>query len=187
MIKLDASERNGDANGFVSRVEEIVNGVMVSDGPSSAYIIKIDNWFGGKWLGFSHKIGGVIEHHKIGRTLTVPPFKPSRVVSEQFFAKDGGSGEFVLTASSPVHIDQFGGANDLRRVYKLYPESALFWWSGRSQANGRGALMAYVPFKYEHYNWYLEMSASLAWRESRFIRITAEELNVQIRNGKPAN
>ena len=34
------------------------------------------------------------------------------------------------------------------------PAAALFWFSGDTQAMGRGSLMAYIPVEAEHWPWF---------------------------------
>jgi hypothetical protein len=38
------------------------------------YVVKIDNWFGKRWLGFSGKALGALGVRK--KKLTLPPFHP---------------------------------------------------------------------------------------------------------------
>jgi hypothetical protein len=44
-----------DAHDFVALVEQSVNDILRQNAPSSLVLIKVDNWFGPKWLGFSGK------------------------------------------------------------------------------------------------------------------------------------
>ena len=185
MITLSPSPL--DAPAFAARVAAVINGAVASGGWSSVYVIMLDNWFGDKWLHFSHKIGGSPGFHNYGPMVPVPPFKPSRVKSQIRWVIDDASGEFVPVSSAPVNVDQFGGDNGYRRVGELFPDSALFWYSGGSLRNGRGSLMAYVP-GYDRYTcWYAESTPARSWRETRTIGITSGELEFFADYVRPAN
>jgi hypothetical protein len=106
--------------------------------------------------------------------MTVPPFKPSRIVAEQGYRV---TPEWTpLEAPRPVHLDQPSGDNFQRLVHEAFPETALFWWSGRSKTNGRGVLMAYLPGERKHRGFFLELRADHGWRETHRLGISEREL-----------
>ena len=49
-----------DAPDFIGHVEQVVNGVVRRHLPETLVLIKINNWFGSKWLGFSGKALGAL-------------------------------------------------------------------------------------------------------------------------------
>src|ERR1035441_403754 len=49
-----------DSPDFVRQVEQVVNGVICLHAPETLVLIKIDNYFGSKWLGFSGKALGAL-------------------------------------------------------------------------------------------------------------------------------
>lgn len=129
---------------FVGAVHAVIAGVALEAKPEELYIVKLDNWFGPRWLRFSYKALGALGVSLFD--LRVPPFVPARVVSQTHFTRSVDGGEY-LAAASPValHVQQTSTANAPRRLSALCPRAALFWWSGGTLASGRGALMAYEP------------------------------------------
>src|SRR5262245_49609679 len=72
---------------FVAWVERVIAGVESRFETDQSYVVKIDNWFGQRWLGFSGKAVGALRVCQ--RRLTLPPFVPSRVLSQRrFFSED---------------------------------------------------------------------------------------------------
>ncbi len=80
-----------DAPDFVRQVEQVANGVIRRHAPETLVLIKIDNYFGSKWLGFSGKALGLLgvwhnpDYHP-ANNIRIPPFVPNRVVSQRRFA-----------------------------------------------------------------------------------------------------
>jgi len=175
MIDLQLSVTDDPA--FADRIAALINGASLADGIRSVYVIKIDNWFGRRWLAFSHKIMGIAGCRTTGPNLTLPPFKPSRVESERLFERRDGSHWHQVTAPAQVHLNQPGTKNQWRHVRELFPETAFFWWSGGSRVNGRGSLMAYLPGACAHSGWYAEGCREHGWRESDRLLISAQELD----------
>jgi len=76
-----------DAPQFISAVEQVANGILRRHLPKTFFLIKIDNWFGSKWLGFSGKTMGAIgvwnkPYERDPKGLRIPPF----VISQRRFA-----------------------------------------------------------------------------------------------------
>src|ERR1700751_5492356 len=82
------SAQQGDAAEFMDKLRALVAGVARSYEPARLYVVRIDNWFGPKWMHFAGKFtagkGAAIGVHKV--TPHVPPFVPHRVVAERVFA-----------------------------------------------------------------------------------------------------
>ena len=78
----------GDSAEFMKKVQALVVGVARDYEPARLYVVRIDNWFGPKWMHFAGKFtagkGFAIGVHKT--TLHVPPFVPHRAVAERVFA-----------------------------------------------------------------------------------------------------
>ena len=70
----------GDDASFVNEVAALVEGAVELAEPEAVLIVKIDSWFGSRWLGFSHKAMGAFGVAN-GTPLVIPPFVPNRVVS----------------------------------------------------------------------------------------------------------
>ena len=87
-VREFTSTQPGDSNEFMRKVQALVVGVPRDYVPARLYVIRVDNWFGPKWMHFAGKVS-VGKHfyagiHKV--TLHVPPFVPHRVVAERVFA-----------------------------------------------------------------------------------------------------
>jgi hypothetical protein len=160
-----------DSPDFIDIVEGLVNGFLIGDAPPSLMLIKIDNWFGSKWLGFSGKILGALGVSK-GK-LTIPPFVPNRVLSER---KVIGPPYSEAKHDSPIHISVPSSVALTRRVDEVAPGAILFWYSGGSLKSGRGSAMAYVPTGDAYCNWYAEWASSASWHLVKWTGVQPEDL-----------
>lgn len=158
--------QSDDAPEFVDLVERALRRILGRYAPPILILIKIDNWFGSRWLGFAGKIlgaAGVTLNVNKGRTrgIRIPPFVPERVVSQQRFAapafEEIGSGE-------PIHKHVPSRTALRRKAAVEVPGKAIVWYSGNSEANGRGALMAYIPLDDSCWPWYVDFEKADAWR-----------------------
>jgi hypothetical protein len=138
------SMQPGDSAEFMRKVQALVAGVARDYEPAYLYVIRIDNWFGPKWMRFAgkfsagkHFYAGI---HKV--TLHVPPFVPHRVVAERVFA-DPNYDEIV--ARPPLHIECASMLALTRRIADVDKEAAFIWFSGDSEARQRGSIMVYLP------------------------------------------
>src|SRR5437868_4087743 len=77
MLELIPSEYDDVA--FLSLVQRIVNGAVAALHVREIYLVHVDNWFDHKWLGW---------RSRRGTELSVPPFDPNRVRSEEHFIWD---------------------------------------------------------------------------------------------------
>jgi hypothetical protein len=97
------STLQGDSAEFMKKVQALVVGVARDYEPARLYVVRLDNWFGPKWMHFAGKFtagkGAAIGVHKVA--LHVPPFVPHRVVAERVFA--GPSYEEAVVRP-PLHI-----------------------------------------------------------------------------------
>jgi hypothetical protein len=163
---------------FIRRVELTVNGILRSHSPASLALIKIDNWFGARWLGFSGKFGGIAgftlkPSYRTRRRLRVPPFVPERVASQRRFS---GPAFEEIDPGKPVHL-HVPSRSALRRMAAVEePDVALAWFSGKSKENGRGALMMYVPAGEFYWAWYAELARAEPWRITKAWEIKHEDL-----------
>src|SRR5580692_2534508 len=100
-----------DAPDFVRLIEQVANGVIRRHSPETLVLIKIDNYFSSKWLGFSGKTLGALgvwhnpSYHS-ANDVRIPPFVPNRVVSQRRF-------------SSPDYEEIDGG----KSIHKRIPSS----------------------------------------------------------------
>lgn len=117
-------------------------------------LTKIDNDFGSKWLGFSGKALGALgvwhnpSYHP-ANNVRIPPFVPNRVVSQRRFS---GPAYGEIDGGKPIHKRIPSGMALNRMAVAEAPMSALVWYSGESEATGRGAGDTHWP-----------MSALILW------------------------
>src|SRR5882762_8544429 len=108
--------QSDDALEFVQQVEQVANGVILRHAPVALVLVKIDNWFGSNWLGFSGKAVGAIgiwnkPYNRPADDLRIPPFVPNRVVSQRKFSKPTYE---EVDEGGPIHR-KVGGGDALRR------------------------------------------------------------------------
>jgi hypothetical protein len=167
---------DSDEPAYISQIETILSRVTVDYEPSSFIVVKIDNWFGDRWLEFSGKILGAVgaRSHK---TPTLPPFVPNRVISQhEFMLSPEG---FVATSNPtpPLHRKQPSEQNLKRKLADVAPGSAIAWYSDRSKSTGQGALMCSVPHGDAYWNWYAGFSEEKHWAPTKCVGITIQELD----------
>lgn len=138
------SAQPGDSAEFMKKVQALVVNVARDYEPARLYVIRVDNWFGPKWMHFAGKVS-VGKHfyagiHKV--TLHVPPFVPHRVVAERVFA---GPDFDETVARPPLHIECASMLALKRRIADVDREAAFVWFSGQSEVQKRGSVMVYLP------------------------------------------
>lgn len=143
-VREFTSTQPGDSNEFMRKVQALVVGVARDYVPARLYVIRVDNWFGPKWMHFAGKVS-VGKHfyagiHKV--TLHVPPFVPHRVVAERVFA---GPDYDETVAMPPLHIECASMLALKRRIADVDKEAAFVWFSGQSEVQKRGSVMVYLP------------------------------------------
>ncbi len=173
-LSLDVSPTVTDSEKFAQEVVGIMRCVVSATTPAQVCVIKVDNWFGFRWLAFSHKVIGAFG--LASYDLVVPPFVPNRIEAEILFTRQPSGDYEQSRPSQPVHIEQVSGANAARKLSSLFPNVAFFWWSGRSAVNHRGSLMAYLPTPEGHVPWYIGFSAENGWTMSQLKGISRSEL-----------
>ncbi|MBS1802052.1 MAG: hypothetical protein JST28_01735 [Acidobacteria bacterium] len=144
----------GDSAEFIVKARALAVGVAKNFEPARLYVIRIDNWFGPKWMHFAGKFTAgkrlrglptaAIGVHKT--RLHVPPFVPSRVVEQVVFA--GPKYEETLPAK-PLHIECPSKQALSRRIEDVDEGAAFVWISGNSEAQKRGAMMVYWPVAFD--------------------------------------
>jgi hypothetical protein len=144
------STQQGDSAEFIEKARAIALGIVQDYLPGRLYVIRIDNWFGPRWMHFAGKFTAgtrlrgfstaAIGVHKT--RLHVPPFIPSRVVAERVFV--GPTFEETVVAA-PLHIECPSKQALSRRIADIDKDAAFLWFSGESEAQKRGSVMVYLP------------------------------------------
>jgi hypothetical protein len=148
-VREFTSTQQGDSAEFMKKVQALVVGVAGDYEPARMYVIRIDNWFGPKWMHFAGKFTAgktkVIGVAAIGvhkRILHVPPFVPHRVVAERVFA---GPNYDEAIARPPLHIECTSKVALTRRIADVDRDAAFVWFSSESEVQKRGSIMVYLP------------------------------------------
>jgi hypothetical protein len=170
---------------FIRQVELAVNGVLRRSSPAALALIKIDNWFGSRWLGFSGKIIGaagltIRPEYRDHNRLRIPPFVPERVVSQRRFA---GPAFDEIDGGKPVHLSVPSRLALRRKAAKEEPETALVWYSGNSKANGRGSLLVYLPDCNSYWAWFVELERGEPWRITEARGISPDAFSLLMKKG----
>ena len=166
-----------DATEFVEQIGCAVNGLLSRYLPATLVVVKIDNWFGKRWLGFCGKFLGVAgvtlkTHSTPPKHIRIPPFVPERVVSQHRFTAPSYD---EIEPGELVHR-QMPSRDALRREAAFAaPGTALVWYSGNSEANGRGSLMVYLPIDSSYWAWYVGLKLGTPWGVSEYWGIKRDE------------
>jgi len=141
------SMQQGDSAEFIEKARAIAIGVAQEYEPARLYVIRIDNWFGPKWMHFAGKFTAgktksvaAIGVHK--SRLHVPPFVPHRVVAERVFV---GPDFEETVAAAPLHIEIPSKIALTRRIEDIDMDAVFVWFRGESEAQKRGSVMVYLP------------------------------------------
>ena len=178
-LSMQIIPEQDDAHDFVALVEQSVNGILRQNAPPSLVLIKVDNWFGPKWLGFSGKMLGAFAVWQ--PKLTIPPFVPNRIVWERRFAAPVYS-ETAMPA--PIHLCVSSKVARTRSVSEIAPGAALVWFSGDSKDSGRGSVMAYVPAGESYWSWYVGYAKRESWRVAKTLELKPSIVNSAIPEGE---
>lgn len=162
---------------FVQWVETVITGVDEALKTDLFFVVKIDNWFGKRWLGFSGKTLGALGFRK--DKLTLPPFIPTRVVSQHRFWQAGTD----PGRRKRLHVWQRSGENLQRYTDIVLKDASAFWYSGCSAPNGRASFMAYVSTPNGHWPWYVSLRRKQTWQVVECIGIGKQELDEFIWRG----
>ena len=150
---------------FLAIVERLVERLAAGE-IADVRMVRIDNWFGAKWLGFAGKMLGALSVHKdtTRADLVVPPFTPGRVVWEHHFSRDG-AGKYLLRHGEPIlHRTQTTSSNLSRKLADISPQTHFVWFSGNSGKNGRGGILGASLHERDQDAYYLGFTRKQAWQ-----------------------
>ena len=168
-----------DDPAFIAVVDRVIRGVVGLHNPDQFLVHRIDNWFGSKWLRFAGKGMGAIGVWDNSYAI-VPPFVRNRITAQALFRVSDCPDQYIHVGDGPqIHHDGPSSDNFTNRVRTTIPETALFWFGGQSQSNGRGSLMGYTICSTKHYwGWYLEYVRNDEWRIAKQIEFDDNELQM---------
>jgi hypothetical protein len=160
MITLQRS--HDDDAGFLDRVQWIVSGCIKQYKPAEVYIIRIRDWFDYKWCYFSGKMIGAVPLSKFV-DLTLPPFVPNRVVSQDHY-DHVADGVYEASDAPPLHIRQPSEANFKRFIRRTTNDGTAIWFSTGSKATGRGSVMVYNVSPDMKFGWHVTFLRKAHWQ-----------------------
>lgn len=163
-----------------------VDGLLAMFAPqvTTVFLVRVDNWFGPKWLGFSGKVMGALG---VGARRdsgpVVPPFKPSRIISERRFVR--GQEQWVWRGPV-IHRNQTSAAYLDRELADIADDALFVWFSGNTLANGRGSVLVASTPGTQRDVWYVGAERTGAgWRLTQFAGAAPTDLLGEV--GRPLN
>ena len=170
MISIERAKNINDP--FVAIVERILNNTLQLTRPSIVYVVLIDNWFDHKWLEFN---SNKIDNDSSGwrNKLVLPPFEPSRVLSQScFHASAKAPLLYEISSSNPLHI-----LRSHRSLAEICQSGVFVWYSYVGAKSDRGSLMVYLNDDGKGSAWYASFTKNPDWRVSKMKGISKQEFN----------
>ena len=169
MITLEPTE-NIDHD-FLTIVERILNKTVEIEKPGRVYLVQIDNWFDFKWLEFKSSNN---DNDSLGwrNKLMLPPFEPSRVLSQLYFQlRTSPPRLYEVSPSKPLHI-----LMSRRSVAEICSSGVFVWYSFAGTRSDRGSLMVYVNNDGRGSAWYASFVKNPNWQVNKMKGIPQREL-----------
>ena len=169
MITIHRSHE--DDPGFIDQTQWIVAGCIDQYKPVEIYVVGIRDWFDYKWCGFTGKTLGALGVWN--NDLTLPPFVPGRVISQEHYQRCvGDGGIYEESDAAPLHIHQPSEANFKRYARKAVDNGTLIWFSSGSIATGRGSIMVYNVTPDTECGWHVMFQRKRVWQIERVTNIS---------------
>jgi hypothetical protein len=168
-----ASMKDDDAS-FLALVNRAVDRTLQQFHPADVYLVRTDHWFDQKWLGFSGKMLGALGVTK--RRLTIPPFVPNRVISQETYSSNKGTSSYRHSDAPPLHLAQPSRQNLTRFVDRVTKSGVFIWFSGGTQQAGMGSIMAYVVAGDSQSAWYASFQRATTWQINKVSGLSKSEL-----------
>jgi hypothetical protein len=162
MIAIQSSRE--DDPGFIEQVQWILTGCIKQYGPAEVYVIRIRDFFDYKWCYFSGKTFGAVGVSKFC-DLTLPPFVPNRIISQDHYKRVGTSGGiYEASHALPLHRYQTSEENFKRFIRRTTNDGTAFWFSSGSQKAGRGSIMVYNVTPDIKFGWHITLLKKAGWQ-----------------------
>ena len=162
-----------DDSHFLPMVDDLIRGVVSVHSPQRFMVFRIDNWFGQKWLRFAGKAMGAFGVWSNTRT-TIPSFVQNRITSQSYFKRTNtdqytysGTGSNIHNHGASSHNHGASSHNLGNHAKANAPDTALFWFSGRTLVNARGSIMGYTPCPDRYWGWYLGFERLGLWKVAK--------------------
>ena len=188
---VSISRVEGDDEAFLVALDGLIAGLVGECSPELVHIVRIDNWFDHKWLGFSGRgrvafpygepyVDTALDEFR-QQKLTFPPFSPSRVVAEHSFDRISHSRYALPAAPRVIHGKKRAhSARNLQRRVADFADSALFLWFSSNSARSRHAsLMVYTVQEGSTSSWFASFAGTERWGLHRVKGISREQLRTR--------
>ena len=183
--------KQNDDPQFVELVKQVISACVNESVPNKVFVIKIDNWFDHKWLGFSGKgrvgfgffmdflvdMDTALDEFRQDQ-ITLPPFSPRRVIEEDFFLRDKNGGYSSCNPRPYVHQRKLASSSENlhKRIVDRFDSAILVWFSSNTKQNQRGSIMVYEVKESYVYSWYAGLAKKATWSVMQTKGITPEQV-----------
>jgi len=168
-----AAMKDDDAS-FLAMVNRVVDRTLQQVNPADVFVVRTDHWFDQKWLGFSGKVLGAIGVSK--NRLTIPPFVPNRVVSQDAYSLDAAACSYRHVDAPPLHVVQHSRQNLTRFIDRITKSGVFIWFSGGTRQADMGSIMAYVVNGDSQSAWYASFQRGKTWQIHKVSGLSKNEL-----------
>lgn len=176
-MKIELEQIEGDDPKFVDALGGMIGEIVRRVRAPEVFLIRIDNWFDHKWLGFAGKVkitintgldeinSEVVPVGKSRSDVVFPPFVPNRILAQDHFLNEDNR---LRRPEDPrfVHpvVKQRSAKNLDTKVLDFCPHGIFFWFSSQSASTRRASLMVYHTRSSKLFGWYVSFTADPAWR-----------------------
>jgi len=175
---LYIAKRDGDDAEYVGFLNHFLSLVVERFEPPEVRLIRIDNWFDHKWLGFAGNKrisvdttlpGDFFDIRSFwgrGANVPIPPFSPNRVLEEDCFVLDQGRANRVDGPEDPVHsADKRRSEDNIgNKVLDRWSDILLVWFASMTEKNQRGSMLWYRAKEGRLRGWYVEFLRKDRWQ-----------------------
>ena len=172
---ISISSMDADAPRFLTLVRCVTANLIRISHPKDVFVTRIDEWFDHRWLGFAGKTLGSLGIRKLQR-LTIPPFIPRRVITQEAYLQPAGSESYKLTFAPPLHRFQTSAENMNRYIDRVSTSGLFLWFSGATAKTGNGSLLVYTSTGERQNGWYATFRGSNDWQLHKVRGLSRVEL-----------
>lgn len=180
-------EKNDNKN-FIAALNGFVDQLTNDLEPAEIYMIRINEWFDHKWLGYSGR--GIIQFPysepyilaKLDKRfldrLTFPPFNPNQVRAEHYWKLEN-SGDYNGTEKPHCIYNQklkYNSYNWHNLVESVSSSGVFVWFSSNSESSGNGSIMVYAIEGVDIQTWYASFSEESGWEIENEIGFQSETM-----------
>jgi hypothetical protein len=165
-MRIETQEN--DALGFIVQIEALASALLRAHRPRKLMLVRLDNWFGPRWLTFSTGIP-VRREGFLAKHLDVPRFVPNRVDRQRKFVAPLYD---EVAPGEPVHRS----LDWVRKMADMPSETAYLWFSGNSGKTLSGSAMVYLPVADRVRAWYASWNKRKVWQLRQTFGIPQDEV-----------